>query len=72
MKPIYDQIGANLSAIQRTDPRMAERLLSELQGARRVINIGAGTESYEPPDPESVELEPSSKMIAQRRKGLTL
>jgi SAM-dependent methyltransferase len=34
-----------------------------------VLNVGAGTGSYEPRDREVTALEPSQEMIAQRRRG---
>jgi len=69
MKAIYDDIGVNYSVTRCTDPKIAEQLHSELQGATRIINIGAGTGSYEPENIELVALEPSSKMISQRKSG---
>lgn len=38
-----------------------------LGDARRVVNVGAGTGSYEPGDREVVAVEPSTAMIGQRR-----
>jgi len=35
--------------------------------ARRIVNVGAGTGSYEPPGAAVVAVEPSRQMIAQRR-----
>ena len=40
-----------------------------LGDARTVINVGAGTGNYEPPDREVVGVEPSTVMIAQRPSG---
>lgn len=69
MKAIYDKIGINYSVTRCTDPKIAKQLYSELQGATRIVNIGAGTGSYEPENVELVAVEPSSKMIAQRKDG---
>ena len=63
----YDAIGINYSVTRGTDPRIAERLYAELQGATRIVNIGAGTGSYEPENIELVAVEPSAEMISQRK-----
>ena len=52
-----------------TDPKIAQQLYAELQGATRIVNIGAGTGSYEPENIDLVAVEPSSKMISQRKMG---
>ena len=67
MDAIYDDIGFNYSVTRCTDPEIAKQLYSELQGATRIVNIGAGTGSYEPENVALVAVEPSSKMILQRR-----
>ena len=69
MEAMYDDIGVNYSVTRCTDPEIAEQLYSKPQGATRIINIGAGTGSYEPENIELVAVEPSSKMISQRRNG---
>ena len=69
MDIIYDDIGTNYSVTRCTDPKIAKQLYSEFRGATRIVNIGAGTGSYEPEDVELVAVEPSSKMISQRRNG---
>ena len=69
MEAIYNDIGVNYSLTRCTDPKIAEQLYSKLQGATRIINIGAGTGSYEPENIELVAVEPSSKMISQRKNG---
>lgn len=66
MEPIYDDIGTTYSVTRCTDPIIANQLYAELQGATRILNIGAGTGSYEPADMDLVAVEPSAKMIAQR------
>ncbi|MEM8862209.1 MAG: class I SAM-dependent methyltransferase [Chloroflexota bacterium] len=66
MKPIYDKIGVNYSVTRSTDPKIAEQLYAELAGARRIVNIGAGTGSYEPEGVDLVAVEPSAEMISQR------
>lgn len=69
MEPIYDDIGINYSVMRCTDPKIAKHLYAELQGATRIVNIGAGAGSYEPENVELVAVEPSSEMIAQREIG---
>ncbi len=69
-KPVYDQIGTGYAGRRRVDPRLTVPLHAALGDARRVLNVGAGTGSYEPTDREVVALEPSSEMIRQRRHGL--
>lgn len=69
MDTIYDDIGIDYSVMRCTDPKIAKRLYSELQGATRIVNIGAGTGSYEPETVDLVAVEPSSEMISQRKIG---
>jgi SAM-dependent methyltransferase len=69
MDAIYDDIGNNYSVTRCTDPKIAKQLYDELQGATRIVNIGAGTGSYEPENIELVAVEPSSVMISQRKVG---
>ena len=66
---IYDAIGINYSVTRATDPKIAEPLYAELQGATRIVNIGAGTGSYEPEHVALIAVEPSGEMIAQRKAG---
>jgi hypothetical protein len=51
---------------RRTEPRIAEQVWAALGDARTVLNIGAGTGSYEPPDRDVTAVEPSAVMRAQR------
>ncbi|MCR9249115.1 MAG: methyltransferase domain-containing protein [bacterium] len=69
MKPIYDKIGINYSSQRQTDPRLAAQLHKELEGATKILNIGAGTGSYEPKNMDLIALEPSQEMINQRKPG---
>jgi SAM-dependent methyltransferase len=62
----YDRIGVGYSDIRRPDPRIAVRIEAALSDARTVLNVGAGTGSYEPADREVTAVEPSAEMIAQR------
>ena len=45
---LYDTIGSAYPATRRTEPRIARRIWEALGDARTVLNVGAGTGSYEP------------------------
>ena len=62
----YDVIGRSYTATRGTDPRVAAAIWEALGDARTVVNVGAGTGSYEPPDRDVTAVEPSEVMIAQR------
>jgi hypothetical protein len=64
--PLYDRLGHDYSGARRTDPRIARCIWEALGSARTVLNVGAGTGSYEPPDREVTAVEPSAVMRAQR------
>ncbi|MBL6274827.1 MerR family transcriptional regulator [Micromonospora fiedleri] len=66
---LYDAIGSAYPATRRTEPRIAARVWAALGDARTVLNVGAGTGSYEPPDREVTAVEPSAVMRAQRPPG---
>jgi SAM-dependent methyltransferase len=66
---LYDTIGATYTVTRRTEPRIAARVWAALGDARTVLNVGAGTGSYEPPDREVTAVEPSALMRAQRPAG---
>ncbi len=63
---LYDAIGSAYSATRRTEPRIAARVWEALGDARTVLNVGAGTGSYEPPGRAVTAVEPSAVMRAQR------
>ena len=65
----YDAIGRTYTATRATEPRIAARIWAALGDARTVVNVGAGTGSYEPPDRAVTAVEPSAVMIAQRPPG---
>jgi len=67
--PLYDTIGATYSVTRRTEPRIAARIWAALGEARTVLNVGAGTGSYEPPGRSVTAVEPSALMRAQRPAG---
>jgi SAM-dependent methyltransferase len=63
---LYDLIGTTYSQTRREDPRVAAQILRALGPGESVINVGAGTGSYEPRDRFVVAVEPSQTMIDQR------
>jgi SAM-dependent methyltransferase len=66
---LYDTIGGTYTLTRRTEPRIAVQVWAALGDARTVLNVGAGTGSYEPPDRDVTAVEPSALMRAQRPAG---
>jgi SAM-dependent methyltransferase len=62
----YDHIGHGYTTGRRTDPRIAATIWHALGDAQTVLNVGAGTGSYEPADRDVTAIEPSAVMRAQR------
>lgn len=67
--PVYDRIGDHYQRGRREDPRIAAAIRTALGDASPVVNVGAGTGSYEPPDRPVAAVEPSAVMLAQRPPG---
>lgn len=67
--PLYDRLGVGYADKRHPDPRIAAPIEAALGDARSVLNVGAGTGSYEPTDRDVVAVEPSAVMIEQRRSG---
>jgi SAM-dependent methyltransferase len=63
---VYDRIGRQYTAHRRADPRWEAVVAAQLGDARRIVNVGAGTGSYEPAGRAVVAIEPSTVMIEQR------
>jgi ubiquinone/menaquinone biosynthesis C-methylase UbiE len=63
---LYDTIGTTYSVTRQTEPRIAAQVWAALGEARTVLNVGAGTGSYEPRDREVTAVEPSAVMRSQR------
>jgi SAM-dependent methyltransferase len=59
-------IGDGYARTRREDPRLKQRIVAALADARTVVNVGAGSGSYEPGDRLVVAVEPSAVMVAQR------
>lgn len=64
--PAYDCMGVGYTEVRRADPRIEAAIHRALGDARVVLNVGAGAGSYEPRDRETIAVEPSQVMIAQR------
>ncbi|MGA9315045.1 MAG: class I SAM-dependent methyltransferase [Solirubrobacteraceae bacterium] len=63
----YDRIGVGYHGTRCTDPELARAIWTALGDVRTVLNVGAGSGSYEPQDGRWVlAVEPSQVMIAQR------
>lgn len=65
----YDVHGRTYARHRRPDPRLAARIHAALGDARTVVDVGAGTGSYEPRDRWVLAVEPSATMRAQRPAG---
>lgn len=66
MKQLYNTIGVGYANLRKPDPRIAQTINGALGGAKTVLNVGAGTGSYEPVDRDVTAIEPSIEMIRQR------
>lgn len=66
MNSKYDIIGVNYVELRKPDPRIAKIIASALGTAQTVLNVGAGTGSYEPADRSLTAIEPSIEMIRKR------
>jgi SAM-dependent methyltransferase len=62
----YERHGRTYARHRRPDPRIAARVHAALGDARTVLNVGAGTGSYEPADRWVLAVEPSAVMRSQR------
>lgn len=66
----YDEIGHGYGRTRREDPTFRARIHAALGDARTVVNVGAGTGSYEPDDRHVIAIEPSDVMATQRAREL--
>jgi hypothetical protein len=67
----YGKIGTSYADYRRPEARIAAFIEQALAGARTVVNIGAGTGSYESQAFEMTAVEPSATMRAQRPAHLS-
>jgi SAM-dependent methyltransferase len=63
----YEIVGQHYADLRRPDPRIARLIHAELEYVESVINVGAGTGSYEPEGKSLIAVEPSPTMVAQRK-----
>jgi ubiquinone/menaquinone biosynthesis C-methylase UbiE len=68
--PRFDRIGKGYARTRREDPRIRARIHAALGASRTIVNVGAGTGSYEPRDRYVLAVEPSDVMAAQRPRDL--
>lgn len=66
MAAIYDTIGVDYANLRQPDHRIEAVIRQALGDAKTVLNVGAGTGSYEPADKAVTAVEPSAEMIGQR------
>jgi len=69
MAAVYDAIGCGYVVTRQPDARIARGIREALGEARTVVNVGAGTGSYEPTDLRVLAVEPSLEMLRQRPAG---
>ena len=62
-------IGVDCAVDRKPDPRIAAQILRALGDAQTVLDVGAGTRSYEPTGRQVTAVEPSATMRAQRPPG---
>lgn len=67
----YGEIGGSYRRFRQPEPMIAAQILEALGDATTVLNVGAGTGSYEPTDREVTAVEPSASMRAQRPANLS-
>ncbi|GAA1313783.1 methyltransferase domain-containing protein [Brachybacterium tyrofermentans] len=65
----YGTIGSGYSRYRRPEPAFVDAIHASLDGARNLLNVGAGAGSYEPDHLEVTAVEPSAAMRAQRPAG---
>ena len=66
---LYDRIGVDYARGRKPDRRWQAEVDAALGRSKTVLNVGAGTGSYEPTDRYVLAVEPSTTMIAQRPIG---
>jgi SAM-dependent methyltransferase len=65
----YDRLGGAYRQTRQADPHIAARIGAALGTVRTIVNVGAGTGSYEPAGRRLVAVELSDVMIRQRPDG---
>jgi SAM-dependent methyltransferase len=67
--PVYDTIGQGYLTHRRAEPRWESVISRHIGDADLIVNVGAGTGSYEPPGRSVLAVDPSSVMLGQRAPG---
>jgi SAM-dependent methyltransferase len=67
----YGSAGVRYAEFRQPEPAIAEQILRAFADVKRVLNVGAGTGSYEPTDRAVVAVEPSATMRDQRPAHFT-
>ena len=68
----YAAIGTSYSSYRQPDARIMSWIDRALGDAKTVLNVGAGSGSYEPLDRDVTAVEPSASMRAQRPNHLSV
>lgn len=63
---LYNEIGVGYKQTRHEDENLYKLILKSLGNAQTVLNVGAGTGSYEPKDRQVIAVEPSEVMVSQR------
>jgi SAM-dependent methyltransferase len=66
MAALYDTIGLNYAELRKPDRRIAAAIEAAIGQADTVLNVGAGTGSYEPVNRRVTAVEPSIEMTRKR------
>ena len=70
-QPLYDKIAGGYSQHRQPDKRIEAQVNAALWECQSLLNVGAGTGSYEPIDRNVVAIEPSIEMIKRRHQLLS-
>lgn len=65
----YDRVAEAYAELRQPDPRIAAAIQAALGDGQSVVNVGAGTGSYEPEAREVLAVDASMEMLRQRRPG---
>lgn len=65
----YAKIGQGYARLRRPDPRIEALIHTQLGDAATVLNVGAGSGSYEPTGRHVIAIEPAEAMRRQRPAG---
>ena len=68
----YGAIGSTYTQYRQPEPRIAQYIDKALSESRTVLNVGAGTGSYEPQNRDVTAVEPSASMRKKRPAHLSM